>query len=600
MRAAVLGLLVLLVAPTTSLFAQASPSVERHLVSFHGEPPLDGARLLSARVVESFPFARVALVEGPASVFPQIVGLPEVAGVYPEEGLSFSMERARGAARAEPPAGDASWPRGANVTIALVDSGIDGAHPAFEGRVEASVKVPRSGGVQRGGSDDDGHGTHVAGIAAGSGARSGDGRLHGFAPAARLVAVDISDSFTTTSAVRAFAWIHENRHEHGIRVVSNSWGREKEDARYDPDDPVIRASDALVADGLVVVFSAGNRGRDGASSLTVEATNPNVITVGAASVAGRAEAYSSRGPALDEEGRKVSWVKPDLVATGTGILATRASAVAPPNPRSDEERYYVAMNGTSMAAPQVAAAAALLLDQHPDLRPGLVAAVLAGTARDVGSAGPDAQTGHGMLDVEAALRAAGTLEGGDALVQEERLVPVRREGTATAAEGLIVLAQGSAQLPPSRFLALPLAFPLGSTAADLWFNWSGPGGFDVVLKSPDGEVSFRGDGQGRLRLSRAVEEGLHTVEVRPSGPATSAAFTLEGSILVRETRLVDGEGARTFQVRSEPVGAGFSLSTSGTTRLAGLFETAPLLVLALMAGVATVAGAVWACRRRAA
>ena len=598
MRGAVLGLLVLLVAYTP--LAQAEPVVERHLVSFHGTAPEEGARLLSALVVESFPFARVAVLEGPAPVFSALAALPGVAGVYPDEPLTLNLDRARGVARADPPAGGpgaAGWPTGRNVTVALVDSGIDAQHPGFEGRVAASVRIPRSGGPQRGAGDDEGHGTHVAGIVGGSGAASEDRRMRGFAPEARLVAVDISDSFTTSSAVRAFAWIHEHRHQHGIRVVSNSWGREKDDARYDADDPVIRASDALVADGLVVVFSAGNRGRDGAASLTVEATNPNVLTVGAVSAAGRPEAYSSRGPARDGAGNAVAWVKPDLVAAGTGIVSARASSLAPPAPRGEEDRHYVAMNGTSMAAPQVAAAAALLLDAHPELRPGMVAAILTGTARDVGAAGPDPVTGHGLLDVTAALRAAETLEGGDVLVHEERRVPIRREGTATAAQDLVLLAQGAAQLPPARAVSLPVSFPAGAASVDLWFNWSGPGAFDVVLKGPQGEVPFQRDGQGRLRLSRPAAEGLHTLEARPTGPATSAAFTLEGSVLVREAKLVEG-GAPAFRVRAEPTGAGFSVSASGSERLVGLFETAPLLVLALAAGLVTVATAAWTLRRR--
>ena len=595
MRCVVLGLLLLLAAPTTS-FAQASPDVERHLVSFHGLPPADGARVLSALVVESFPFAGVALLEGPAPVFSAIAALPGVAGVYPDERLSLSMERARSVANADAPAGAAaSWPTGRNVTIALVDSGIDPRHPAFEGRLLAAVRIPKNGGPAPGQGDADGHGTHVAGIAAGDGAASQDRRMRGIAPGAGIVGVDISDSFTTSSAVRAFAWIHEHRHQYDIRVVSNSWGREKEEARYDPDDPVIRASDALVADGLVVVFSAGNRGRAGDATLTTEATNPNVLTVGAASAAGRAEAYSSRGPARDADG-PVDWVKPDLVATGTAIFSARASALAPAKPRSDEERHYVVMNGTSMAAPQVAGAAALLLDAHPGLQPGMVAALLTGTARDLGPAGPDAQTGFGMLDVGAALRAAKAMEGGGAVVETERRVPVKREGTATGVEGLVLLAQGAAQLPPTRSVLLPLALPSGAAEVDLWLNWSGPGAFEATLTGPGGAAAFQRDGEGRLRLTRGVQDGLHQVEVRPSGPATSATFTLEGSILVRETRVV--EGAPVFKVRSEPSGmGGFAVSRSAPERLVGVFETAPLLVLALAAGVGTL-GSVWLLQRR--
>src|SRR5438552_2427634 len=285
--AAVFALLVLLLAP----LAAALPAPhERRLVSYDGAglPPAPGVAL-----VQNFAFARVALVEGAPDAIDALRAWG--AHVYPEETLTLELDRVRTEDDAEPtPAEAASWPMGAGVTVALVDSGVDASHPGFEGRMAAAVRIERSGAVTPGGSDDDGHGTHVAGILAGSGARSTNGRLHGLAPQARLVSVATSDSFTTTSAVRAFEWVHEHRGDYGIRVVSSSWGREKSDAHYDPDDPVIRASDALAADGLVVVFSAGNRGHDGAATLTTEATNPDVLTVGAASASGRVEAYSSR------------------------------------------------------------------------------------------------------------------------------------------------------------------------------------------------------------------------------------------------------------------------------------------------------------------
>ena len=581
-RGVLLALLVLL--PV----AHAAPGgEERRLVTFHGALPPEGARLAGGvEVLDAFPFAGVALVRGPASALAALASLAGVAGVYPEERLTPLLDEVRQAVRADPPqASGAAWPTGAGVTVALVDSGVDFTHPGFAGRVAADVRILRGGAVTGGRGDADGHGTHVAGIVGGSGARSEGDRLRGLAPGARLVGVDISDAFTTTSAVRAFEWIHEHRGEHGIRVVSNSWGREKHDAHYDPDDPVVRASDALVADGIVVVFSAGNRGRDGAATLTSEAMNPNVLTVGASTLGGKAESYSSKGPARDGEGRRVAWTKPDLVAPGTAVVSARASADEAPG--EGEARYYVMMNGTSMAAPQVAAAAALLLDARPDLTPGLVAEILVRTARDVGPAGHDDETGSGLLDVRAALAAAQGLGSEPERIVIERLVPVHVDGSVLAAQGLVVLAGGAPRVPPQSQVTIPLSIPSGAARADLWFNWSGPGGFDVRLEGPGAGYAFDDAGPGSLHLARGVRPGAWSVVVRPEGVAPNTPYALDGAVLVREEHAV--ESPAEFHARPlSGVGGFLDAQDRAVTLLASQAEKVVALLVALSCGVAAV------------
>lgn len=588
-------MLALLVLSASALpLAEASLPVERRLVSFDLDAPLVGALVGGARVVEAFPFARVAVVEGTLPELRALAALPGVAGVYRDEPLTPNLDRVRALVRAEPEPGEA-WPSGGNVTIALVDSGIDASHPGFAGRIAAAVRISRSGFVSEGGDDRGGHGTHVAGILAGDGARSDGGRLRGLAPASRLVAVDISDSFTTTSAVRAFEWIYENRAKHGIRVVSNSWGREKADARYDADDPVIRASDALVANGLVVVFSAGNRGRDGEATLTTEASNPNVLAVGAASAAGRAEPYSSRGPARDGAGVDLAWTKPDLVAPGTAVVSARASSQGLARAASDEERYYMMMNGTSMAAPQVAAAAALIIDRHPSLEPTIVAAILQRTARDVGAVGPDADTGFGMLDVRAALLAADALEAGERSIVVERRVPVRESGSLAAVQGLVLLDGAAPRLPPAQSVELPLALPAGASRVELWFNWSGQASFDARLEGPGASIPFERAGASSLRLARDVEPGAHRVVATPTSPASSTPYALEGDIVVLDARVVDQPAE--LHSRPPPASGGFFVPVSGTLLVADVVTGEPMMVLTALV-VVSLAAAAWGARRR--
>ncbi|MGQ0535188.1 MAG: S8 family serine peptidase, partial [Methanobacteriota archaeon] len=338
--------------PAADLRALAASGETRLLLSFHSPPSAaDEAALAGvARTLEDFPFAGVRLVEVRPGTHTALAKIGIVAGAYPEERIRLLLASSTAAVRA-----DEAWTeheaRGLDVGIAVVDSGVDSGHPGLSGRVAASVRVG-SDGVSTASGDADEHGTHVAGVAAGSGQGSSGFRHRGVAPEARIVGVDISGSFTTTNAIRAFQWIHEHHDEHGIRVVTNSWGRDKPTAAYDPDDPVTRAADALVADGLLVLFSAGNGGAGG-GRLTVEAMNPNVLTVGATDDTGRVESYSAEGPAYDRGGNRLSEVKPDLVAPGTSITSIRAGG------RGSEERdLNVTLNGTSMAAPHVAGVAA--------------------------------------------------------------------------------------------------------------------------------------------------------------------------------------------------------------------------------------------------
>ncbi len=503
-------------------------------------------RDLGLDIVERFRFIGALHVRGDASILARTWMIPGVVGMYPEEALTMNLAASRTMVNVDDvPLAPASL--GAGVTVAVVDSGIDNQHPALADRLRASVRVS-GGGIVAGAGDGDGHGTHVAGIVGGSGDASRDNRFRGVAPGAGLVAVDISESFTTTNAVRAFEWIHENHERYDIRVVSNSWGREKDDSRYDPNDPVIRASNALVAQGLVVVFSAGNNGDEDAS-LTVEAMNPHVISVGATSKTGRVESYSSRGPARDTAGRDLDWVKPDVVAPGTHIVSTRTTAKS--GSLNGESKYYVEMNGTSMAAPHVAGAAAILLAAAPDLTPGLVQVILQDTARDLGPEGPDWAYGYGMIDVAAALRAAEARETNERVVLEERQIPFRASGQIVAAGDRIIITNLAPALPPEKSVMIPITVPIGARTLQFALTWDGAAG-DLVafLEGPGGTLGpypAKGD-----RIDVALENppaGAYRVDVRTNGPATLTQWAIAGSITVLEPHVVEGAGGARYNPR---------------------------------------------------
>lgn len=343
----------------------------------------------------------------PADRLDRLAALDEVTRVDHDAPLDKHLDRSTRVVQAGPALTEQGI-SGANVSIAVVDTGIDSSHPGVGENFRRGVVFTGSGGepVESDASTDaDGHGTHVAGITGGTGASSqtldpDDTRYAGVAPEAGLVALDISASFTTSTAIRAFEWVHDNHETYDIEVVQNSWGRKETGQAYDPEDPAVRASNALIAeDDLVVVFSAGNAGSE-SSTLAMEAANPNVIAVGATDDSRRVAEFSSRGPVVYENGTQAGWTKPDVAAPGVGIRSAASSG------STDPGTLYKDLSGTSQAAPHVAGIAALMRSQVPDLPAREIHAILEDTAGDLGPEGPDPATGHGMVNAPRALEAA--------------------------------------------------------------------------------------------------------------------------------------------------------------------------------------------------
>ncbi len=473
------------------------------------------------------------------------LGTVGVQDVYPSEPLEAHLAESRVTIEAD------HVPRstgiaGANVTVAVVDSGIDADHPAFDDRVQVGMRFSDDGAREHR-RDADGHGTHIAGIVAGNGAESRDGRQRGVAPEAGLVGLDISHPFTTKNALRAFEWIHENHEEEGIRVVSNSWGRDRDETRFDPDDPVVRASSALVADGLVVVFSAGNKG-DAPSSLTLEAMNPNVVTVGATDDQGHVTEYSSRGPPLNERGEPLPWTKPDVVAPGNSIVSARTQdgdgSELHALVRNSEDRYYVSMNGTSMAAPHVAGVAALLLDEEPTLTPLAVKSLLQAAAVDRGETGPDDAYGYGLVNAHTALEALSADKGEEVVVTRERRVPVHEEGSLVVAQDGVVVEDRSARAPPRDAVEHTVDVPPRGRNVVLTFSWTASSAdFVVTLERGNRELGpfTSEDPTQEVTMNVSVPQpGSWTVRAEPRSTVSQTDYVLHGYVTVLETRVMQG------------------------------------------------------------
>lgn len=325
---------------------------------------------------------------------------------------------------------------GSSVGIAILDTGVashgdlgnnvvqysflNGAYPVptiSNGEMVARNDNPRV--------DDFGHGTHVAGILTGSGTSSG-GNYKGIgsqAPVLSLQVLDGSGSGSMSDVMAALDWLLVYGHYYDVRVVNLSLG--KGITESNTTDPLVLAVEELWDAGFVVVVAAGNDGYAGAMTVNSPANSRKVITVGSLTDRGTdtdfsddyVSSYSSVGPTVGD-----LVMKPDLVAPGNRIVAAipKVSALGTYLPSrligcvtilgvSTCKDAYLELSGTSMAAPVVAASAALLLEKDPTLSPATVKARLMHAARKLNQ--PATAIGSGLLDVDAALSATGTVSG---------------------------------------------------------------------------------------------------------------------------------------------------------------------------------------------
>lgn len=267
---------------------------------------------------------------------------------------------------------------GDGVTVALLDTGADPNHVSLNGRIIAFKDFVNN---QTAPYDDNGHGTRCASLIAGG------GEQQGVAPKAKLVVVKVMDregACYLSDAIRALAWCLENKDRYGIKVISFSVGGESPSEGTSLLD---EACNKMVDDGLVMCVAAGNSG-PAQGTIVIPGDAEKVITVGAVYESGEIFDRSSRGPVANGE------IKPDVVTLGVDVVSALAGS----------KDSYSSMSGTSMAVPQIAGAAALLLQAEPDLKPSDVKRTMLRTADDLGQPGPDNVYGYGALNLTGALK----------------------------------------------------------------------------------------------------------------------------------------------------------------------------------------------------
>ncbi len=294
--------------------------------------------------------------------------------------------------------------QGEGITVAVIDSGlntfkdfqVDPTKAKPDSRILTKVNFNDGAASLL---DLTGHGTHVAGIIGGSGYVS-NYAYSGVAPQVNLVGLRVSDDSgmaTESDTVAAMQWVMDNKDFYDIRVVNLSIQSTIEQSYH--DSPLDAAAEILWFNGIVVVASSGNKGPGGGfnTANAAPANDPFVITVGATDEQGTADRSDDKVAPFSAFGTTVDgYGKPEIVAPGKDIISVMLNGqwkqehpdhVVPPD--------YFRMSGTSMAAPMVTGAVALLLEAEPDLTPDQVKFRLMSTASKLGN--------DAYLDVQAAL-----------------------------------------------------------------------------------------------------------------------------------------------------------------------------------------------------
>ncbi|NLI91625.1 MAG: S8 family peptidase [Peptococcaceae bacterium] len=365
-------------------------NVKKHsvIIEFHDDALYDDKVSLASSVIKKkwrseikhhYPsFSSCSAVLTPAAIEALLDNHGSVKKIHTDRKVRALLDIARSAIKADVLHSQAI--KGEGITIAVVDTGIY-PHQDLLGRIKAFKDFVKN---KTNPYDDNGHGTHCAGDAAGDGAAS-NGLYTGIAPKASLVGVKVLDrmgSGSLSSVMSGIQWCIDNQKLLNINVLSLSLGSSATVPAA--DDPMVKAVEAAWDAGIIVCVAAGNEGPD-EKTISSPGISPKVITVGAMDdentkerVDDQAADFSSRGPTVD------GLVKPDVISPGVNIVSLRSpnSYLDKLNKANRVANNYFSLSGTSMATPICAGVAALILQVHPDLLPDDVKKKLMETAEN--------------------------------------------------------------------------------------------------------------------------------------------------------------------------------------------------------------------------
>jgi subtilase family serine protease len=348
---------------------------------------------------------------------------------------------------------------GTGVVVGSFDTGVDGTHPdlapSYRGNDAISWFDPY--GRHDEPYDNNGHGTHTTGTMVANGEFSGF--LIGVAPGAKWIAAkgwNDRDNATASAFHAIFQWFLEPGGDtaNAPDVVNMSWGMDPPSC----DPEFLLDVQAFRAAGIVPVFASGNSGPDPSTTLS-PGSYATAFSVGATDFSDDIAEFSSQGPSQCDGA-----IKPDVSAPGVAILSTLPGGI------------HFELDGTSMAAPHVSGAAAILRQIVPTATVEEVEAAIIDGSVDVGPPGPDNAFGAGRLDLlqSASLMLGIPLVGieSSATAAEAGLVhgrfTVKRKGDTGAALVVPYTVSGTA-VPGSDYVALPgsITIPLGATSATI-------------------------------------------------------------------------------------------------------------------------------------
>ena len=394
------------------------------VIVFHQYPTdADFARLQQIGISGGTRFRRlpIAVVTMTRNQLIAVSRLPQVRSIYGNRTLNFNSDpylNQTGLSRVTADRDLQTHNQGApisgrNVTVAVLDTGVNSQHGDLAGRVVQNVRLADAQSAAVGfvypvpvenlpNTDPiSGHGTFVAGVIAASGAASG-GRYNGVAPGARILGLSAGDA-NLTFVLSGFDYLLDRGANYNVRVANCSFSA---DTIFDFNDPVNVATKMLTQNGINVVFSAGNSGA-GNATLNPYAAAPWVVSVGATDERGRVASFSSRGAFGNSQ------FSPSLVAPGVNVVGLRGSTsqtgILGVVAGADSSRlsvgeipYYTTASGTSFSAPQVAGTIALMLEANPSLSAAQIKDILQRTATPLPPYFRH-EAGAGMLNVHAAV-----------------------------------------------------------------------------------------------------------------------------------------------------------------------------------------------------
>jgi len=290
---------------------------------------------------------------------------------------------------------------GKGIGIAILDTGIY-PHQDFTKPRNRIVAFKDFVNNRQNAYDDNGHGTFVAGVAAGNGYASG-GKYKGIAPDADIIAVKVMDkngSGNSSDIIAGMQWVVDHHKEYNIKVMSLSLGAKPSGSRL---DPLAAAVEAVWKKGIIVVAAAGNSGPK-QNTISTPGVSPMIVTVGAVDDKRTADFrddtiadFSSRGPV---NGRQV---KPDIVAPGVAITAANTDKEYTGGLRPEALKVsYTTMSGTSVATPVVSGAAAVMLSKNPKMTPSEFKELIMKNAYNMGIS--KYAQGSGILDIRKCLK----------------------------------------------------------------------------------------------------------------------------------------------------------------------------------------------------